>query len=338
MKIGITAYGMYVPHFRIKTEEIASVWGKNYNDIERSLRVTEKAVASSTEDSLTMAYEASAMALQHTTRDIDGLFFGTESPPYAVNPASTILGEMLGIGNNYLAYDTQFACKATTGALISALGLVKSKEMRQVLVVASDKATAKPHDSLEYTAGSGAVALTIGEKDPVAIIEAWKSFSSDTPDFWRREGIRYPSHGGRFTGKPSYFRHISGSVTALLTQEKLSPSQFDFAVFHMPNGAFPVQIAKQIGFTYPQIEKSLVVSTLGNSYTASGLMGLVSTFEYAKPGNRILFASYGSGAGSDAFILKTTRHILKKRIPFSAHVLRKTYINYATYLKFMKSI
>jgi len=338
MKIGITGYGMYIPNFRIKTEEIASVWGKNYHDIEKSLRVTEKAVASSTEDSLTMAYEASKMALQHTKKDIDGLFFGTESPPYAVNPASTILGEMLGIGNEYLAYDTQFACKAATGALISAFGLVKSKQMRQALVVASDKATAKPHDSLEYTAGSGAAAFTIGENDPVATIEAWNSYSSDTPDFWRREGIRYPSHGGRFTGKPSYFRHISGSVLSLLSREKLTPSQFDYAVFHMPNGAFPVQIAKQLGFTYEQIEKSLVVSTLGNSYTASGLMGLISTLEYAMPGERILFASYGSGAGSDAFVLRVTKSILKKRVPFTALISKKTYINYATYLKFMRSI
>ena len=338
MKIGITGYGIYVPQYRIKIEEIASVWGKNYHDIEKSLRLTEKAVASSTEDSLTMAYEASKMALQYTTKHIDGLFFGTESPPYAVNPASTILGELLDIGNDYLAYDTQFACKAATGALISAVGLVKGRQMRQVLVVASDKATAKPHDSLEYTAGSGAAAFVIGEKDPIATIEAWHSYSSDTPDFWRREGIRYPSHGGRFTGKPSYFRHISGSVLSLLAREKLSPSQFDYAVFHMPNGSFPVQVAKQLGFTPRQIEKSLVVSTLGNSYTASGLMGLVSTLEYAKPGDRILFTSYGSGAGSDAFVLRATSAILKKRVPFTALTTKKTYINYATYLRFMKSI
>lgn len=329
---------MYVPHFRIKIKDIAAVWGKNYLDIEKSLRLTEKAVASATEDSLTMAYEAGRMALNNTEKHIDGLFFGTESPPYAVNPASTILGEMLGIGNDYLAYDTQFACKAATGALISALGLVKSNEARQVMVVASDKATARPHDSLEYTAGSGAVALILGNKDPLAIIEGWHSYSSDTPDFWRREGIRYPSHGGRFTGKPSYFRHIAGAVLPLLKSKKMIPSQFDYAVFHMPNGAFPVQIAKQLGFSNKQIEKSLVVSTLGNSYTASGLMGLVSTLEHVKSGNKILFASYGSGAGSDAFVLKVTPAISKKRIPFAALTSKKTYIDYATYLKFMKSI
>ncbi len=338
MKIGITGYGMYVPSFRITIKEIASVWGKNSCDVEKSLRLTEKAVASSTEDSLTMAYEASRMALRHTTKCIDGLFFGTESPPYAVNPASTILGELLNIGNNYLAYDTQFACKAATGALISAFGLVKAKQMEQVLIVASDKATAKPHDSLEYTAGAGSVAFVIGKKDPIVLIDAWHSYSSDTPDFWRREGIRYPSHGGRFTGKPSYFRHISGAVLSLLHREQLTPSQFDFAVFHMPNGNFPVQIAKQLGFTHRQIEKSLVVSTLGNSYTASGLMGLVSTLEYAKPGNRVLFASYGSGAGSDAFILRVMPGILKKRVPFSQLVSQKKYITYSTYLRFMGSV
>jgi len=338
MQIGITGYGAYVPSYRIRISDIAKVWGKNSLDIEKSLRLTEKAVASSTEDSLTMAFEASQMALRNIKMDIGALFFGTESPPYAVNPASTILGEMLGVGNHYLAYDTQFACKAGTGALISALGLIKSNEIKQALVVASDKATGRPHDALEYTAGSGSVALVLGSEDPIVTIEAWSSFSSDTPDFWRREGIRYPSHGGRFTGKPSYFRHILGSVQSLLKKTNLSPSQFDFAVFHMPNGAFPVQIAKQLGFNAAQIEKSLVVSTLGNSYTASGLMGLVATLEYANPGDRILFASYGSGAGSDAFSLRVTNYIVKKRILFSALISQKTYIDYPTYLKFMHII
>lgn len=338
MKTGITSYGFYVPQYRIRVADIAQVWGKNTSEIEQSLGVMEKAVSTAAEDSLTMAYESSSIAIKGCFEPIGALFFGTESPVYAVNPSSTILGELLGIGTNYLAYDTQFACKAATGALISALALVESKQIQSALVVASDKATSKPHDALEYTAASGSVSLIVGEKNPLLIVEGWESYSSDTPDFWRREGIKYPSHGGRFTGKPSYFRHISGSVKALLSKLNYVPKDFTYAVFHMPNGKFPIQVAAQLGFSHEQIKRSLVVSELGNSYTASALMGLVATLEYAQSGEKILFASYGSGAGSDAFIFTVTPEIEKKRLLFSKIINEKKYIDYPTYLKYMKVI
>lgn len=338
MKTGITSYGFYVPQYRIRVADIAAVWGKNAHEIERGLCVMEKAVSTAAEDSLTMAYESSSIAMKNHTTPIGALFFGTESPVYAVNPSSTILGELLDIGNNYLAYDTQFACKAATGALISAVALVESKQIKSALVVASDKATGKPHDALEYTAASGSVSLIVGDTNPILLIEAWESFSSDTPDFWRREGIKYPSHGGRFTGKPSYFKHITGAVQALLSKTKSKPEDFTYAVFHMPNGKFPVQIASQLGFSAEQIKKSLIVSELGNSYTASALMGLVATLEYIKPGEKILFASYGSGAGSDAFIFTATPELEKKRLLFSKKLKGKIYIDYPTYLKCMRII
>lgn len=338
MKTGIQSYGFYIPQYRIRIADIAQAWGKNPGEIEAALGVKEKTVATAAEDSLTMAYESSSMAMDASVQKIGALFFGTESPAYAVNPSSTILGELLNIGNHYLAYDTQFACKAATGAIISGLALVESDQIESALIVASDKATGKPHDALEYTAASGSVSVIVGKKDPILEVEGWSSYSSDTPDFWRREGIKYPSHGGRFTGKPSYFKHIHGSVTDVLKKTKLEPTDFTYAVFHMPNGKFPVQIAAQLGFTNEQIRKSLVVSELGNSYTASALMGLVATLEHAKPGERILFASYGSGAGSDAFIFRATNEIEKKKHVFTKKVNQKIYIDYSTYLKYMRII
>jgi len=255
-----------------------------------------------------------------------------------VNPSSTILAEFLGIEGTYLASDTQFACKAATGAIISSAGLITSNKTPYVLVVASDKATAKPHDALEYTASSGSVGLLLGKKDLLLEIVDTESFSSDTPDFWRREGVRYPSHGGRFTGKPSYFHHILQSSLAIFKKSKVKPSQFAHAVFHMPNGKFPRQVASLLGFTFDQIKTSLTVELLGNSYTASALMGLVAVLEIAKPGEYIFLASYGSGAGSDAFIFRVTKKILNRRQAFQKRMNEKKYIDYQTYLRYMNII
>src|SRR3989344_1413936 len=216
--VGIVSYGFYFPRYRIKVETIANTWGKNPEDVKNSLKIREKAVAGPDEDSLTMAYESASMALMDLNLkkdDIKVVFFGSETPPYVVNPASTILGEFLGIDHNYLAYDTQFACKAATGAMISASSLIQSGYSNYSLVVAADKANSKPHDALEYTSASGSTAFLLGKDDIILEIVDQTSFSSDTPDFWRREGIRYPSHGGRFTGKPSYFFHIENVVKSL---------------------------------------------------------------------------------------------------------------------------
>jgi 3-hydroxy-3-methylglutaryl CoA synthase len=248
------------------------------------------------------------------------------------------LAEFLGLKNDYLANDHQFACKATTGALISGLGLIKSNIFDYGLVVASDKATGKPHDALEYTAASASVALIIGKKNVALEIINQQSFSSDTPDFWRREGIRYPSHGGRFSGKPSYFHHIHQASKILLEKTKLKPKDFQYAVFHMPNGKFPQEVAFGLGFEKKQIEKSLVAPYLGNSYTASALMGLISVLEVAKKDDLIFFCSYGSGAGSDAFIFKVTQNLDKVRLPFTSITENKKYVDYPTYLKFMGTI
>ena len=42
--VGIITYGVYIPRYRIKVEEIARVWGANASDITGGLGVFEKSV------------------------------------------------------------------------------------------------------------------------------------------------------------------------------------------------------------------------------------------------------------------------------------------------------
>ena len=334
---GITSYGFYLPKYRITVEEIAKNHGKTKEEIEASLLLTEKTISAADEDSATMAVAAGTMALRGVNKEeVDMVLVGSETHPYAVKPTSTIVGEWLGIDDHhYLAYDTQFACKAATGALLSAFSAVKAEDARNALIVGVDKATGKPGDALEYTAASGAVAFVVGTDDPILEPIAYGSYSSDTPDFWRRHGIAHPSHGGRFTGKPSYFKHIFQAGTAVMEKVKMKPADFTYGVFHMPNGRFPVEVSKMLGFTKEQIQHSLVVKYLGNSYAASALMGLVATLEQAKAGETILFVSYGSGAGSDAIVFRVTEAINKKRQAFMEQANKKSYVTYPQYLKML---
>lgn len=342
---GIVGYGTHIPKFRVKTSDIATVWNKEADEISNALKITEKSVPALDEDSVTLAIEASLAALKTASikaNQIQSVYFGSESHPYTVKPSSTILGEYLGIGNNYFAADLEFACKAATAGMQITAAMVDSNKAEYGLVVGSDTAQGKPHDILEYTAASAACAYILGSKpaEIIADILDTSSFTSDTPDFWRREGSKYPSHFGRFTGEPAYFTHVLSEGKKLLENSKLEPKDFAYCVFHMPNGKFPRIAAKKLGFTNIQLAPSLSVDKIGNPYSASALLGLAAVLDIAKPKDKIFFVSYGSGAGSDGFIFQVTKNILKKRQGVSVfkQADNKTYISYATYLKYTGKI
>lgn len=343
MMVGIVNYGIYIPEYRLKLTDIAAVWRKDGQEIVKSLGIAEKAVPGIDEDAVTLAVEAALKSLVTFRRkhsQIGALLVGSESHPYAVNPTSTIVAELLGIGNHYLAADLEFACKAGTAGIQAIAGLIAAKHIDYGLAIGADTAQGKPHDVLEYTSAAAAVAILLGKNKGVAELLSYTSFSSDTPDFWRRDGIQYPSHSGRFTGEPAYFTHVMGAALHLLEKAKAKPQNIDYCVFHMPNGKFPRDVARRLGFTPAQLAASLTVDLIGNPYSASSMLGLSAVLDQAKPNQTIFMVSYGSGAGSDAFLWRTTNELVKNqktkaqsRDMVRQQVERKIYIDYPEYLK-----
>ncbi len=342
---GILSYGVYIPRYRISLRDIALVWDKQPVEIVSALQVEEKAVPSLDEDAISMGVEASFIALQRAklqSKKIQSVFVGSESHPYAVNPSSSTIAEILGIGPNYFAVDLEFACKSATAGMGITMGLLDSKKIKYGLVIGADTAQAKPRDVLEFTAASAACSYILGDDDAIiASVLSMSSFTSDTPDFWRRDGARYPSHAGRFTGEPAFFHHVINEGENLLQDSGLKPKDFAFCVFHMPNGKFPRNVAKKLGFTDAQLKPSLTVDTIGNPYSASSLIGLAAVLDIAKPHQKIFFVSYGSGAGSDGFIFETTKHIVRKDLRGTRVrqlMKNKVTIDYLDYLKKTKNL
>jgi hydroxymethylglutaryl-CoA synthase len=338
MDTGIVGYGCYIPAFRISVEEIARVWNADAEAIKRGLMIEEKSVPDVDEDTITISVEAGRNALLRAgipPEKIGAIFIGSESHPYAVKPSGTVVAEALGLGRDLMAADLEFACKAGTAAMQCCQGLVKSGLIEYGLAIGADTSQGRPGDALEYTAAAGGAAFIIG-RDPLATLDATYSYTSDTSDFWRREGQGFPSHGARFTGKPAYFKHVISATKAMLERTSLKPQDFRHAVFHMPNGKFPVAVAKTLGFTREQISQGLVVSRIGNCYSGSSPLGLSRVLDAAMPGERILMTSYGSGAGSDSFVFTVTDKILERRekAPLTDHYInRKKNIDYGTYVR-----
>jgi hydroxymethylglutaryl-CoA synthase len=218
------------------------------------------------------------------------------------------------------------------------MALVGSGMGRYALAIGMDTAQGKPGDQLEYTAASGGAAYILGPaEEAIAIIQGSYSYVSDTPDFWRRAEQKYPEHGQRFTGEPAYFKHISEAGKALMEDMGTTAADYQFAVFHQPNAKFPQRAGQLLGFNDEQIKTGLLSPVIGNTYAGASLVGLSAVLDVAKPGDRILVVSFGSGAGSDAFDIRVTDAIDSRRglAPTTAdYIARRTEIDYATYTRF----
>ncbi|MFQ5887116.1 MAG: hydroxymethylglutaryl-CoA synthase [Candidatus Hydrothermarchaeales archaeon] len=344
MNVGISGYGVYIPRLRIKVEEIAKIWGGDAENIKRGLQIKEKAIAGFDEDTATISVEAARNSLKMSgvnPKEIEAVYVGSESHPYAVKPTATIVAEAIEATPVTTAADYEFACKAGSAAIQTCMGLVGSGMIKYGLAIGADTAQGAPGDTLEYTAASGGAAFVIGKDGLIAEIEGTYSMTTDTPDFWRREGEPYPRHGGRFTGSPAYFKHVLSATTGLMKKMNLSPSDFDYAVFHQPNGKFPRNAAKNLGFTKKQIDDGLLVDRIGNTYSGSSLLGLARILDVAKPGERILVTAFGSGAGSDSFSIMVSDGIEEKRCKapsVESFISEKRYVDYGTYVKLRRKI
>jgi hydroxymethylglutaryl-CoA synthase len=324
--VGITGYGAYIPRYRISGADIARVWiGKG------SGPVKEKSVPGLDEDVITMSIESARNALARAgihAHQLRAVWIGSESHPYAVKPSGTVVAEAISATPHVSAGDWEFACKAGTEAMVAAMGLVGSGMARYALAIGADTAQGRPADALEYTAGAGSAAFIIAPaEEAVAVIEGAYSYVTDTPDFWRRAEQKYPEHGQRFTA----------AGEALLEMTGTTAQDYTFAVFHQPNPKFPQRAASILGFSDEQIKTGMLNPVIGNTYAGAALVGLTAILDIAKSGDRIFMVSYGSGAGSDAFILRITDKIADRRdqAPKTAdYINRRTQIDYGTYVRY----
>ena len=331
---GIVGYGVYTSRFRIKE-----------NGMERAVPFID-------EDAVTAAVEAGKLALIHSGVDnalVGKVYVGTESNPYAVKPIASKVAQVLKLGEEdddvqaVDAVDTEFACKAASSMFKDAAALVNypKSDMKYAMVIGADNSQSAPRGcpggELDLFVGYGGSAYIFGKYDVIAEIEGWYSCTSDTPDFWRRDSERYPLHGGRFTGDPAYFKHVRKATTKLMEKLGLKPNDVNYFVAHQPNTQFPVKIAKELGFKPDQYEVSLQVNKFGNTYSGCSPIGLAAVLDVAKPEDRILITSYGSGAGSDSYLLRTTDQLVSKRrrqkvnIKYQVENPFVEYVDYSTY-------
>ncbi|MBM4463441.1 MAG: hydroxymethylglutaryl-CoA synthase family protein [Chloroflexi bacterium] len=304
--VGIVSYGAYIPIYRLSRDAIGAMWMK-------SLGRGEKAIANADEDSVTMGVEAVLDCLNGMDRQqVDALYFATVSPPYVEKQSASIIRAAADLREDVLTIDIAHSLRGAGSALQLATDAVKAGSAKKVMVATAECRIPAPNSEFEAIFGDGAAALLIGDSDVAAAIEGSYHLSSEFVDVWKKPQDTYmQTWEDRFLRDEGYMKILPQAALALLKKHGVSPKSISKAAFYGPDARTHASIAREIGLDSKTQVQSPLFDSVGNTGTALAPMTLVAALEEAKPGDKILYATYGDGA--DAFLLKVTEQIEKVR-------------------------
>jgi len=335
MSIGIVSYGSYVPRLRLSRAEYLKAWGSCGADIK------DKAVMDFDEDTLTMAVEAAKEALgDGTAADKVGIIcLASTRFPYEEKVMSSTAGEILGLPGRLLATEHGQSTRAGSEAFITAASLLQNDQSTYAMVLVADAPQADVKETLDHGLGAGAAAFILGKENLIAEIEQYNSFVSESM------GERYRLEGGNilrdigvrgFTSA-AYKKTVSLAVKDMLELTNSKASDYRYLVLQETDGKSAKSIAKSLGFSDDQISPGLLYGQIGDTGASSTMLSLAAVLDQAQLGDRIMLASYGSGAGSQAISLKVVAPI-KHLMSVNDRLQTKKSIDYIGYLKLKRQI
>jgi len=328
--VGIKSISVHIPFFMLPREYISKAWGS------RSIG-GQKSVANHDEDSITMAVEAARGCLNGEDRqEIDSLFFCSTTSPYKEKQSSALVAAAADLKRDIFTCDLANSPRAGSSGLKLALESVKGGSAKNVMVVASDCRIGYPQSEDEQLFGDGAAGIVVGEKDPIATMECFRSLSNEITDIWRTDQDRFVrSWENRWVLAYGYTKVMSEMITKVMKEENLKPESFSKVVLYAPDQRTHRGLAQSLGFDVKEQLQDPLISPIGNTGVASVFLMLAATLEGSKPGDRILVGSYGGGA--DVFILRVTDQIeeYRPKIGLKAKLgNRRAIMSYEKYLTF----
>jgi hydroxymethylglutaryl-CoA synthase len=309
--VGICSYGGYVPRYRLNRGLIYAAMGwMSPGNIANAQG--EKAVANFDEDTITMAVAAGIDALRGYDRSgVDGIYFASTTMPYKERLNAGIVTAALGLNEQVRAADFSGGIKAGTTALLSAIEGVQAKSVNNLLVCASDCRLGQPASPAELIFGDAAAALLVGEQDVIAEFKGSYSTTYDFVDHYRGEFAKFDRQWeDRWIRDLGFDQLIPEAVRGLLDKCGLKMSDFAKVIYPCHYPAARRKMGKVLDIA-AEAEQSNFQAEIGETGTPHSLLMLVNALEGAKPGDKILVVSFGSGC--DALCFEVTDAIEAKR-------------------------
>jgi hydroxymethylglutaryl-CoA synthase len=307
------------------------------------------------EDVVTLAAAAALPLVQgRDTSAIRTVLLATESGIDQSKSAGVYVHRLLGLQAACRVVELKQACYAGTSALQMALALVARNPAEQVLVICADVARYDVGSSGEPTQGCGAVAMLITADPRLVAIEPVSGLhTSDVMDFWRPNYRTTAVVDGRLSIR-AYTDALSGAWEDYQAQGGVALGEIDTFCYHKPFTKMALKAHQHLtrvtgaprdpAVIDAQIADSLRYNrVIGNSYTASMYIGLVSLLDHAAEdltGSRIGFFSYGSGAVGELFT-GIVQPGYRDHLRTAAHrrlLDERTEVGYAEYLRIVHPV
>jgi 3-hydroxy-3-methylglutaryl CoA synthase len=304
---GIVSYSCYVPRYRLNRKLIFKSVGWLDPSTAANAR-GEKAVANFDEDTITLAVAAAVQATLNLNRsDVDGLYFSSTSLPYKERLNAAIVSGALGLADGIRGADFTGGLKAGTTALLSGLESVAAHGLGKVIVCASDCRLGKPASAEEMIFGDASAAFVLGTEAVIAEYKGSYSLTCDFVDHFRGEFAKFDRKWeDRWIRDMGYNRLIPSALQGLLKKYDLRISDFAKVIYDCQDAASRRKLNKEFGIS-AEMEQDSFQMSVGHCGTAQSLMMLAAALDDAKPRDKILLLSFGSGC--DALYFEVTENI-----------------------------
>ena len=201
-------------------------------------------------------------------------------------------------------------------------------------MIAADCRLGAPGSGLERNFGDAAAAFLVGEADVIASFEGGYAFAEEIVDVWRPGGDAFVhTWEERFVVQEGYTPGILEAAKGLCEKLDVPAGDFDRVALYAPDARSHGGAARALGID-PGALVDPMFGRLGNAGVAFAPLLLVAALEQARPGERVLVASYGDGGAAAA--LSVTGHVekLAPRRGVAWHLGRRWAVpSYAQYLR-----
>ncbi len=332
--VGVSDIAIYIPPYYLPHEELAKARGIPKEKFHIGLGNYKMAIIPNWEDAITMAANAASHLLEKTGTEPDEireLVVGTESSVDHSKPIASFVHGLLKIGPRCRSYDIKHACYGGSAGLVSCIDRAYriTDSTYKAIVIMTDICRYDFGSPGEPTQGAGAVALLVRRNPCLFSMDTSLNgiFTKHVFDFWRPIGHDLPIVDGEYSIE-CYLMALEGAISHFcynlgIKWEKLL-GNLDYIIYHLPFGKMATKAHRHlIEIAYKDLDSEsrealytetyykkvapglLGVKEVGNIYTGSVYMGLVSLLETEGDkveGKNVGIFSYGSGCGAEFFL------------------------------------